>query len=144
MSGTPAWGSRVLASDSSGDSDNGDGCGCMRHHHQLGWGGPTGSPWPWWAGMPLSQISLATGGAWPWAFGPPLFLPPPPRPPLPIIPLGFGLGNNNNIRLSTAAVFTGRLSFQAVGVPGAAGLGFGFGGGPFNVNGGVNGFGFFR
>src|SRR5206468_5339941 len=32
-------------------------------------GGPTGSPWPWWAGMPLSQISAMTGGTWPWAFG---------------------------------------------------------------------------
>jgi hypothetical protein len=92
--------------------------------------------------MPLSQISAATGGTWPWAFGPPLFLPPPlpPRPPL--IPLG--IGNVNIIRLSAQAVVPGRLSFQAVGVPGAAGFGFGFGGGPFNVNGGVNGFGFFR
>ena len=136
MGSQPAW----------GDSSSDDGCNCMRHHPGHMWGGPTGSPWPWWAGMPLSQISAATGGTWPWAFGPPLFLPP-PVPPLP--PIGLGIGANNLTRISAQAIIPGRLSNQALAVPGAGlGLGAGFGlfglGGAFNVNGGVNGFGFFR
>ena len=82
------------------------------------------------AGMPLSQISLLTGGTWPWAFGPPLFLPP-PLPPLP--PLALTFGNTNMPRLSAQAFV------------GTGGLGMGFGAPNFfNVNGGVNGIGFFR
>ena len=82
-----------MSSDWFRSSDDDDG-GHMRHHRRWWgggfglWGGPTGSPWPWWAGRPLWQISAMTGGTWPWAFGPPLFLPP-PVPPVP--PLGTGL-----------------------------------------------------
>lgn len=84
--------SSTSSSDSFTSSDDDDGH--VRGHHGRGGLGmqglPTGSPWPWWAGMPLSQISAATGGAWPWAFGSPLFLPP-PVPPVP--PLGVSLFN---------------------------------------------------
>ena len=140
----PTWGtSSVSSQDSDSGTSGSDDFRGMRRHHPFWGGSPTT---PWWAGMPLSQISAMTGGTWPWAFGPPLFVPPPPPPP---IPLGFGggFGNNNLIRLSAQAVIPGRLSAQALF---GTGLGLGFGGagfgGPnfFNVNGGVNGIGFFR
>lgn len=146
----PTWSSPSVSRDSDSDSSSDNSCSCMRRQHHWWGGSPTT---PWWAGMPLSQISAMTGGTWPWAFGPPLFAPPPPPP---LIPLGFGggFGNNNLIRLSANAVIPGRLSAQAL-VGTGLGLGFGgagfggFGGGfgapnIFNVNGGVNGIGVLR
>jgi len=89
------------SSDDQSTGSSSDDAGRMRRHHRRMWSGfgmpggigmlpPTGSPWPWWAGMPLWQISAMTGGTWPWAYGPPLFLAP-PLPPLP--PLGVTLFN---------------------------------------------------
>jgi hypothetical protein len=126
-----------MSSDSSQSSDqsgasSSDDSGRWRHRWWGGpfggWGGPTGSPWPWWAGRPLWQISALTGGAWPWAFGPPLFLPPPvpPVPPLGISLFNIGLAQPGFLnpfgRLSAQAVFPGRISAQAV--PGLGPFGF--------------------
>ena len=54
---TPGTGLDSLLAPSSDPSWHWSGlgtCGC-----------PT--PWPWWAGLPLSTISASTGFTWPWA-----------------------------------------------------------------------------
>jgi len=132
MSMSP-WSQGDTSSDAGRDFRGGDMH--MRHHPWWGggwgmWGRPTGSPWPWWAGMPLWQISAMTGGTWPWAFGPPLFLPPPvpPVPPLGVSLFNIGLLQQGGLspfgRLSAQAIFPGRLSAQAFPAFGFPGFGF--------------------
>jgi hypothetical protein len=69
-------------------------------------GAPTGSPWPWWAGMPLGQITALTGGTWPWLYGSPLFLPPPvpPMPPLGISLFNIGLAQQGGLISPTSSM----------------------------------------
>ena len=116
----------------------------LGHGHGSWDGGPTGSPWPWWAGMPLSQISARDG--WLVAVGlRPAAVPPPARAADRVR----AVQQQFRWQQHRAAQRASHLSWPAER-PGRGRRGperlrlrwpgdFGVGGG---VNGGVNGFGF--
>ena len=84
---TPGAGLTSLLPPESRPADWGTGCGCASpttswtggYWPGMSWGNPF---WPWWAGMPIWQISALTGGTWPfggWGGGwGGMMMPPPP------------------------------------------------------------------
>jgi hypothetical protein len=70
---TSGAGLASLLPSESRPADWGTGCGCAAPAAS-GWGPSAGASWgnpfwPWWAGMPIWQISALTGGTWPWYGG---------------------------------------------------------------------------